>query len=70
MGRQLRALRRRKRLRQRDVAALAHGAQSTVSLVERGHADRVTLRRWKRSPRPSMPASTSQSGGEPATWIA
>jgi transcriptional regulator with XRE-family HTH domain len=44
MGRQLRALRRRKRLRQRDLAALAHVAQSTVSLVERGHADRVTLR--------------------------
>lgn len=44
MGRQLRALRRRKRLRQRDIAALAHVAQSTVSLVERGHADRVTLR--------------------------
>jgi transcriptional regulator with XRE-family HTH domain len=44
MGRQLRALRRRKRLRQRDVAALAACAQSTVSLVERGHGDRVTLR--------------------------
>lgn len=44
MGRQLRALRRRKRLRQRDVAVLAQCAQSTVSLVERGHGDRVTLR--------------------------
>lgn len=44
MGRQLRALRRRKRLRQRDIAAQANVAQSTVSLVERGHADRVTLR--------------------------
>ncbi len=44
IGRQLRALRRRKGLRQRDVAAIARVAQSTVSLVERGHGDRVTPR--------------------------
>lgn len=42
IGRQLRALRRRRRLRQRDIAVLARVAQSTVSLVERGHGDRVT----------------------------
>ena len=44
IGRQVRALRRRRNLRQRDVALLARVAQSTVSLVERGHGDRIANR--------------------------
>jgi transcriptional regulator with XRE-family HTH domain len=39
----LRALRRRLNLRQSDVAAMAGVSQSEVSLIERGHADRVPL---------------------------
>jgi transcriptional regulator with XRE-family HTH domain len=44
VGRLLRALRRRRGLRQFDVALAARVAQSTVSLIERGHLDRLSLR--------------------------
>jgi transcriptional regulator with XRE-family HTH domain len=40
----LRALRRRLGLRQRDVGARAHVSQQTVSLIERTHMDRLSLR--------------------------
>jgi transcriptional regulator with XRE-family HTH domain len=42
IGRILRALRLERRLRQRDVAAAASVAQTTVSLIERGHLDRLS----------------------------
>lgn len=48
VGLALRALRLRKRLRQIDVAALAGVDQSTISLVERGHWDRLALRTVER----------------------
>jgi transcriptional regulator with XRE-family HTH domain len=44
LGRQIRALRRRRRLRQVDLAALVGLAQTTISLVERGHGDRLSVR--------------------------
>jgi transcriptional regulator with XRE-family HTH domain len=44
VGLALRALRRRKGLRQIDVAAAVGLDQSTISLVERGHWDRLALR--------------------------
>jgi transcriptional regulator with XRE-family HTH domain len=43
-GRLLRALRRRRGLRQVDVAIAAEVGQSTISLMERGHLDRLALR--------------------------
>lgn len=44
VGRLLRALRLRRGLRQVDVAVAAEVGQSTISLVERGHLDRLALR--------------------------
>jgi transcriptional regulator with XRE-family HTH domain len=43
VGRLLRALRRRRGLRQLDVAVAAGLAQSTISLIERGHLDRLAI---------------------------
>jgi transcriptional regulator with XRE-family HTH domain len=43
IGRLLRALRRHRGLRQVDIAASASVAQSTVSLIERGHLDRLAI---------------------------
>jgi transcriptional regulator with XRE-family HTH domain len=43
-GRLLRALRRRRGLRQIDLAVAAGLAQSTISLIERGHLDRLAIR--------------------------
>jgi transcriptional regulator with XRE-family HTH domain len=47
-GRIVRALRRRLGWRQADLAAKARCSQSTVSVVERGHVDRVSLRTLRR----------------------
>ena len=47
-GRLLRALRVRRGLRQLDVATAAGIGQSTVSLMERGHLDRLSLRTVRR----------------------
>src|SRR3954468_215985 len=44
IGRALRALRQRRRIRQTDLGQLAGLSQSSVSLVERGHLDRLSLR--------------------------
>jgi transcriptional regulator with XRE-family HTH domain len=44
VGRLLRALRRRRGLRQVDVARAAGRSQATVSLVERGHLDTLSIR--------------------------
>jgi transcriptional regulator with XRE-family HTH domain len=44
VGRALRALRLRRGLRQADVAAAAGLAQSTISLVERGHWSTLSIR--------------------------
>lgn len=44
VGRILRQLRRRRGLRQSDVAAAAGVSQSTVSLIERGHLDTLAIR--------------------------
>jgi transcriptional regulator with XRE-family HTH domain len=43
VGRLLRALRRRRGLRQADVGRSAGVAQSTISLIERGHLDRLAI---------------------------
>lgn len=43
-GRLLRALRRRRGLRQVDVAIAADVGQATISLIERGHLDRLAIR--------------------------
>lgn len=43
IGRALRELRRRRRLRQIDVAASARVSQATISLIERGHVSRLSL---------------------------
>ena len=43
VGRALRQLRRRRGLRQKDVAALAGLAQQTISLIECGHAAAFTI---------------------------
>jgi transcriptional regulator with XRE-family HTH domain len=43
-GRQIRALRRRRRWRQTDLAMSARLSRATVSRIELGHADEVTLR--------------------------
>jgi transcriptional regulator with XRE-family HTH domain len=43
IGRALRQLRRRRGLRQKDVAALASLAQQTISLIECGHAAAFTI---------------------------
>jgi transcriptional regulator with XRE-family HTH domain len=48
IGLVVRRLRRRLGWRQDDLAARARIAQSTVSLVERGHIDRLTLRTIRR----------------------
>jgi len=48
LGSVLRALRRRRRLRQVDVAVLAGVTQSTVSRVERGHSDMLALATLRR----------------------
>jgi transcriptional regulator with XRE-family HTH domain len=44
IGRALRELRRRKGLRQCDVAARARVSQGTISLIERGHVGRLSIR--------------------------
>lgn len=44
IGLAIRRLRRRRGWRQRDLAVAAGLSQQLVSLVERGHLDRVTLR--------------------------
>lgn len=44
LGRQLRAIRLRSRLRQTDVARLAHVSRSAVSLIELGRAERLSVR--------------------------
>ena len=44
VGRLLRALRRRKKLRQIDVARLAGASQATISLIERGHLATLSIR--------------------------
>lgn len=41
----MRAIRRRRRLRQIDVAMKAGCGQSTISLIERGHLERLSIRR-------------------------
>lgn len=43
VGLGIRALRRRRGWRQRDLAAAARVAQTAVSLIERGHCDRVSM---------------------------
>jgi transcriptional regulator with XRE-family HTH domain len=43
VGAAFRAVRVRRRLRQGDIAAKARLSQQLVSLVERGHLDRVSL---------------------------
>src|SRR5919106_1250072 len=43
LGRQLRAVRLRQRLRQGDVAKLAGVSRSLVSLLECGHAERTSV---------------------------
>ena len=48
IGRSLRGLRRRLRLSQRQLGAQVGLAQSTVSLVERGHLDRLSVRTLRR----------------------
>ena len=47
LGLGIRALRRRRVWRQRDLAAAARVSQTTVSLIERGHADRASLQTIK-----------------------
>lgn len=47
-GRALRRLRSQRRLTQSTLAALAGVSQSSVSLVERGHLDRLALRTLRR----------------------
>jgi transcriptional regulator with XRE-family HTH domain len=44
LGRQMRAIRLRSRLRQTDVARLAHVSRSAVSLIELGRAERLSVR--------------------------
>jgi transcriptional regulator with XRE-family HTH domain len=48
IGRILRGLRLRKRWRQRDVAVAAGISQSTVSLIERGHVEFLSIRTLRR----------------------
>lgn len=48
LGRVIRAVRRRRGLRQLDVARLANVGQTTVSLVERGHLATLGLRTVRR----------------------
>lgn len=43
LGRVIRALRRRRRWRQSDLATRVRVSQSLISLVERGHGDRLAL---------------------------
>jgi len=47
-GRVVRMLRQRRGWRQVDLASLAGCSQSLVSLIERGHLDRISLRRLRR----------------------
>jgi transcriptional regulator with XRE-family HTH domain len=48
VGRVVRALRRRRTWRQVDLAAAAGCSQNLVSLIERGHLDRISLRVLRR----------------------
>jgi transcriptional regulator with XRE-family HTH domain len=48
VGRIVRALRHKKNWRQLDLAAAADCGQSEISLIERGHLDRVALRLLRR----------------------
>lgn len=48
LGRAFRAVRVRRRLRQRDVATAADVSASLVSLVERGHLELVSIRKLRR----------------------
>ncbi|HUP83002.1 MAG TPA: XRE family transcriptional regulator, partial [Candidatus Limnocylindria bacterium] len=48
VGRIVRASRRRRRWRQVDLAAVAGCSQNLVSLIERGHSDRVAMRTMRR----------------------
>lgn len=48
VGRSLRALRRRRNLRQRDLAVSSGLAQSTISLIERGHLETLSIRTLRR----------------------
>ena len=43
IGRTVRALRRRLRWRQADLALATHCSQTTISLLERGHLEHVSL---------------------------
>ena len=47
VGRVLRALRRRRGLRQSDVGLASGVAQSTISLIERGHLATISLKRLR-----------------------
>ncbi len=44
----IRALRRRARVRQTDVASAASVSQSLISLIERGHLERISIRTLRR----------------------
>lgn len=48
LGSAMRAIRRHRRLRQADVAALAGVSQSVVTRLERGHVDGLTVRMLER----------------------
>ncbi len=48
MGSVIRAVRRKRRLRQTDVATLAAVGQTTVSRIERGHLDEMSLATLRR----------------------
>jgi transcriptional regulator with XRE-family HTH domain len=66
IGLALRALRRRRRLRQLDLAVAAGLSQGTISLVERGHLDRLslaTLRKLFRSVDASFMSEVRWRGG-------
>lgn len=67
LGRQLRALRRRRGWRQVDVAEAAGVSQTVISLVERGHGDRLsvaTLREMTRALEARLEVSVSWRAGD------
>jgi transcriptional regulator with XRE-family HTH domain len=67
VGAVVRAVRRRRNLRQRDVAALAGVSQWAVSMVERGQLDRLpvrTIRRIASALEIRMPFEPKWRGGE------